>query len=52
MLFQNEQVICLEFGGSEKPIDVMIFWAFVMDRELNLVHVVSQDFLPGFVVGR
>ncbi len=42
-----ERVGCfLEFGGDKKPIDVMVIGTFAVDQKLDLIHAVSQDFLP------
>ncbi len=41
----------MEFGGDKELIDVMVPWTFAMDRMLDLVRAVSQDFLPGFALG-
>jgi hypothetical protein len=37
-----------EFGSREHPIDVLSGWAHPVDRELDLIGLVPQEFLPGF----
>jgi hypothetical protein len=50
-VFSEQASRFLKFEGNKKPIDVMILWAFAMDRKLNLVRVVFQDFFLGFATG-
>jgi len=37
-----------EFSCHEHPVDILSGWAHPMNRKLNLIGFVPQEFLPGF----